>query len=826
MSKEISASVRPSDGRLIGPSRRGLIAGTGSAWVLGATLGATLGAAPAAAATRRERDREDGPFTSNGVRPTAADYEALRQTWRAAIVGRHVDPSDSRFTEAIAALDEEVAEYRTLLDRSPDRDRVFVDRPFTAETSITATYSRLARIATAWATEGSEFAQNEEVLTDVLQGLRTTGTLIYHEGREEFGNWWEWEIGSPRNLTDTLTLVYEHVEPADLDDYLRAIDHFVPDPFYMFPPERRELSTGANRVDLCRAVCVRGILGQNDERIGRARDGLSDIFTYVTTGDGFYRDGSFIQHGSVPYTGTYGIELLDGMSKLIALLAGSPWVVDDPNREILFRAVEITFAPVIYDNQMLDFVRGRAISRVARSDHADGHAAVEHILMLAEGVAEEDPARAQRWRAMCKGWLTRDGHDGAFAGARIPRVAAYVDVLDDETIPAAPEPTGCTLFPSMDRVIHRRPGWAYGISMCSKRISYYECGNGENETGFHGGEGMTYLYLAGDNGQWADAFWPTVDYYRLPGTTVDTRPLPPATGGEWGAARPQEVTWVGGAVLDGEFGAVGQDLEGIGSPLRGRKSWFCLDEYVVALGAGLTSSGGSTVETVVENRNLHADGENALLLDGRRQPGNLGWSTVADVRWAHLDGVAGYVFPGRARLCAVREARTGRWRDINRNGPEDPITRRWLTLWFDHGVDPQDADYAYLVAPSASVRRTRELAERPEAMILCNTAALQAIWVPRLGLVAANFWRPGRVGRVEVDAPCSLVMRGRGRELTVAVSDPTQLGTSLQVEIRRHGYRTWEADPTVEVRSVGPSISFVVTTVGAAGGTHTVRFRR
>src|SRR5690606_37571392 len=136
------------------------------------------------------------------------------------------------------------------------------------------------------------------------------------------------------------------------------IDHFVPDPFYQFPPERgRELSTGANRVDLCRAIAVRGILGTNDAKIARARDGLSDVFPYVTTGDGFYRDGSFVQHGSVPYTGTYGLVLLDGMSKLIALLADSPWVVDDPRREVLFRAVEITFAPVIFDNQMLDFVR-------------------------------------------------------------------------------------------------------------------------------------------------------------------------------------------------------------------------------------------------------------------------------------------------------------------------------------------------------------------------------------------------------------------------------------------------------------------------------------
>jgi hyaluronate lyase len=773
-------------------------------------------------------DPEGRVFTSTGVRPTAADYAGLRAGWRAMLIGKDVDPADERFAAAIAALDTEAAGYRALLDRRADRDRVFTDQPFDPPSGISQTYVRTARIATAWATQGSALYQNADVLAELLAALRTTYDLVYNESRAEYGNWWEWEIGSPRNLTDTLILVYDHVAPEDLAKYLGTIDHFVPDPFYMFPLERRIVSTGANRVDLCRAVAVRGILGETDERIGRSRDGLSDIFAYVTSGDGFYRDGSFVQHGTVAYTGTYGIELIDGMSKLIALLAGSAWEVDDPNREVLFRAIEITFAPVIYDNQMLDFVRGRAISRTTRRDHHDGHSAVEHILKLAEGVAVEDADRAARWRGTCKGWLTRDTYDNPFTGARVPRVSAYAGVLDDKVVPAAPEPSGFTIFPSMDRVIHRRPGWAYGISMSSKRISSYECGNGENNTGFHGGEGMTYLYLSSDNGQWADSTWPTTDYYRMPGTTIDTKPLPPQAGGTFGAARPQVVTWVGGASLDGELGAVGQDLEGILAPLSGRKSWFCLDDYVVALGAGITDTNGFAAVTTVENRNLHAAGENRLLLDGIPQPAAQGWSVAGrGVRWAHLSGVAGYVFPGKEKLSAVREERTGSWRDINTGGPTAPITRRWLTLWIDHGVDPVDAGYAYVVAPNASARRTRELAQSDEVKILANTKQAQAIWVPRLGVVAVNFWQAGRIGDIVVDAPCSLVLRERHRRLTVAVAEPTQLQGDVNVALTRHGYRAAPgSDPTIEVTSVRPAIRFVVHAAGTYGVTQTARFQR
>src|SRR5690606_29825633 len=117
---------------------------------------------------------------------------------------------------------------------------------------------------------------------------------------------------------------------------------------------------------------------------------------------------------------------------------------------------------------------------------------------------------------------------------------------------------------------------------------------------------------------------------------------------------------------------------------------------VVALGAGITGSSGHAVESIVENRNLHADGTNELTVNGRVRATTLGAEeTVERVRWAHLEGVAGYLFPAGGSLRVLREERTGAWRDINTGGPTTPLTRRYVTLWFDHGVDPTDATYAY-----------------------------------------------------------------------------------------------------------------------------------
>src|SRR5690606_8139126 len=115
----------------------------------------------------------------------------------------------------------------------------------------------------------------------------------------------------------------------------------------------------------------------------------------------------------------------------------------------------------------------------------------------------------------------------------------------------------------------------------------------------------TYLYTA-DNGQFTDGFWPTVDPKRLPGITVDTRPLAEMVGVR---SRP-DTRWVGGAVVGGEFAAVGMDLNAMESDLRAAKSWFCLDSDVVALGAGITGGGNHYAPVVADahvNAGSHAD---------------------------------------------------------------------------------------------------------------------------------------------------------------------------------------------------------------------------
>ncbi|WP_327659390.1 MULTISPECIES: polysaccharide lyase 8 family protein [unclassified Streptomyces] len=772
------------------------------------------------------------PLGLGAVSAAAAEdpYEPLLARAAQQLTGGEVDPDDPDVAAALAALDKQAADWWQKLDRSAGRTALWSDlAPASDPGMFGQSYTRLRTITSAWATPGTSLTDDTTVRDALLDALRFLRTAGYNDSRSESGNWWFWEIGAPRALLDTCVLLRAHLPADDLAAYLKTVAKFVPD------ADRRTNSptlaeTGANRADKAVIVALRGLLAGDPEVVALARDGLSDVrddgknslFQYVTSGDGFYEDGSFVQHSSVAYTGTYGGVLLGSAGQLIALLADSQWSVTDPAVKVLYEVVERSFVPVLLDGVMMDALRGRAISRERARDHTDGAATASYILQLADGAPQ---SYADRWRSAVKGWILRNRDTPYLRLVGVPALARAKALLADTAVRPADRVTGHHVFADMDRVVHRRPGWSYTLSLSSKRIAAYEAGNGENLHGWYTGDGMTYLYDGDDLDAFGDDFWPTVNPYRLPGTTVDTR-----TRADLGTApgtdtfRPKNAV-AGGAVLDGQYGAAAMELIADGSTLRAKKAWFFLDNAVVALGAGITASDGRTVESVVENRNLHADGAPLLTVDDRPQPGEQGCSArLTDARWAHLEGTGGYVFPAGGPLRALREERTGAWRSLNTGadtgGSTTPVTRRYATLWFDHGPSPESASYAYVLLPGATATATATWSRSTPVRVRTNNATVQAVESPRLGLLAAHFWAAGSVDGLRADGPGTVLVRRRDDGITVAVSDPGRTGTTLSVELPFAVRHVVRADDTV---SVTPGRRPVVTVrvAGSRGHTHT-----
>ncbi|WP_405943596.1 polysaccharide lyase 8 family protein [Streptomyces sp. NBC_00932] len=809
-------------------SRRTLLAAGAASAVVGAAGAGTARAASPAAGDARAADAKDTADATG----TADTYEAALVRAEQLITGGDFDASDPDFAAALAALDASAADFWKRLDRTAARTALWPDYvPVTDPGMFSQSYTRLRTLATAWATTGAALHGSEEVADALVSALRFLHDTAYNPDKRETGNWWFWEIGAPRALLDCCVLLRTRVPADDLTAHLASVEKFAPN------PDRRTNSptlaeTGANRSDKSVITALHGLLARDPAKVALARDGLSDVrdkglnslFQNVTSGDGFYADGSFIQHDAVAYTGSYGTVLLGGAAYLSALLAGSPWAVSDPHISVMYEAVTGTFSPVIFDGLMMDAVRGRAISRERAADHTDGAAAVSAILLLA-GAAP--PAVADGWRATVKGWIERNRTDPYLGLVGIPQVALAKELLADRSVTAADRVTGHHVFADMDRVVHRRPGWSMALSLSSKRIAAYEAGNGENLHGWYTGDGMTYLYTGDDLGQFGDGFWPTVDSYRLPGTTVDTRRRADITEG--GYYLPGN-TVAGGAVLDGRYGAAAMELAAQGSTLVARKSWFLVDNAVIALGAGITASDGRTIETVVENRNLHTSGAPRLTVDGRRQPSEQGWNgTFHGARWAHLDGVGGYLFPSSGTsLKALREERTGRWSDLDTGadtaGSTTPVTRRYATLWLDHGVSPTDASYAYILLPGASAAATAVQAHSRPVRIVANNATVQLVEVARTGLTAATFWQPGTAAGLTASGPASVLLRRHGGGYSVAVADPGHEQQTLTLELPFRVREVVRADSTVSV-ATGRRPVLTIDVAGSRGHTHTAELR-
>ncbi|MEV5145832.1 polysaccharide lyase 8 family protein [Streptomyces sp. NPDC052727] len=740
-----------------------------------------------------------------GARASEDPYDVLRRRWLGIALGAGYDPAAEPYASRLAQLGQRAREFRDGME--PAAASLWPGHPFDPPSGITFSYGRLWTMAQAYVQSGTGSTGDPGLLADVLRGLDHLSATVYNPATTRYGNWWEWQIGSPRLLTDITAALYERLGPARIAAACAAVDHFVPDAMLT---DYSGTSTGANRVDLCRSVALRGILGRSPQKISLARDALSPVFPYVTKGDGLYADGSFVQHTWVAYSGTYGQVLLDGLGRLFALLAGSDWEVTDPARRHVLDSVEHAYAPLIHDGLVMDCVNGRAISRgylrsddqhVLRGDHYHGQALIAAIALLAGGASA---AERERWHGRIKGWIERDTvtpvltsrQFGVADLARLHAIAASPG-------PAAPEPLGHRLFPAMDRAVHRTPRFTAALAMASDRIAHYECGNGENPRGWHTGSGMLSWWPRGRSGQYTDWYWPTVDWYRLPGTTVSTKRLPDRAGGEWGAPKP-DVRWVGGTT-DGTYAAVGQHLKGLGSTLRAHKSWFFLDDAVVCLGAGISCADGVPVETVVDSRNL---GENGTQ------------SFVRGRNWAHLEEHGGWILPCGGELHTLREDRTGAWSDINTTSTDERRTRRWQTLWLEHGTDPEDGGYAYVLLPGASRAQTAaRAADRHWLAVLANDAGHQAVAVPRLGLTAWNFWRAGTVGDLTVSAGASVLVVRRGRTATLCVSEPPRTGAPLELVWNRAVRAVTRADDSVEVLSADRRLRLRVTP-GMACATH------
>jgi hyaluronate lyase len=770
------------------------------------------------------------------------EYEQLRIKWAERLTGgSDYDSSDPDIASRIRSIDEMANQFWSQMNADKVWDELLdINNP----ANITALYDRLYKMTLAWSTKGSQLENNQSLKNDIIAGLDWVYANRYNENLTPPGHphltWWHWEIGGPLFLKDIAVLLYNELSAQQIQNYMNAINKFTPNATRVVFNTR--WATGANLIWKAQIVAIRAIVVEDEAKIAHARDALKPVFRYATTGDGFYRDGSFIQHSIHPYTGGYG-RSISYLTDIMRLLHGSFWEIKDPNHKNLYQWIYDSFEPYIYKGTMLEEVRGREISRQGTDNHRAGHDVIQTIVNLSQIESEH----SLNFKRMVKYWLMEDTYANYYDGRDIEMIQATKEIMNDDSIAPREELITHKQFHNMDRAVHLRPGFAFSISMSSNRIATYESINNENINGWHTGDGATYLHNGALN-EYSGNYWPTVDPYRLAGTTVSTKIKPDAGGTNYLSPSP----YAGGTSISDLYGVAGMVLRPWNSTLEARKAWFMFDDEVVALGSGITSDDGHTLETIYENRKLGARGNEELTVaeylplqkgtecrqgscDGKRDNSvvqkykDLGWEkSLENVHWMHLEGTGGYYFPEPASIQAKREKRTGSWYDINRAQSKAVYTNNYLTFWKDHGVNPNNDTYSYVLLPNKSKEETRHYIQNPDITILANSKDVAAVKENKLNITAAAFWEDKKttVGKLTSHNKAAVVMKEiEGSEIEIAVSDPTQKNNGkILIELSEPAKALLSQDERIAVTQLKPYVKFYVNVNSSKGQTYRVKF--
>jgi hyaluronate lyase len=745
-----------------------------------------------------------GPIGSLPVEDHTAEFMKLQEKWQNQLVSDHYDPNNPTMADYVQMVTSEAEALYQTINKASDRTSLWpLEQGNTASADVTTQFTKLQKMALAYGTKGSSLYQDDAVATTIIDGIDFMVTRKGYDGKKYHGNWWDWQIGVPQKLISTLMILGAELPSEKLQQYTAIISSYVPDPFKQLYTKTQGsftelafipnfVTSGANRTDLALTVLGLGILQRDAGKITQASASIEEVFQLVTKGDGFYKDGSFIQHNTIPYTGSYGNVLIKGVGQILAITQGSSFEMDADLVQTFVKNVDQAFLPLIYQGEMLPLVNGRSISRApAKTKAGYGSSTVYNLLIVSQFAPTQ---YQQKFREAAKYWL-KENPDYYLTNARdFNDLQMTMNLLADPSITGDALPfTGTKLYASMDRFVQRTTDYMVGLGLYSSRISSFEAGNKENKRGWHTADGMLYLYND-DQVQFNSSYWPTVDPYRLPGTTVDTIQLADENSAFTTVTSPEK--WVGGVAYDGAA-AVGMALNKTGTKnngnvlpmnVRAKKSWFIIDGQIVALGAGITGDTTASIETVVDNRLLN-DAYTYQILSDQGSIDQL--NETSSKQWLLLDSDhsqanIGYYFPEETTVNVVSETRTGSYTEINEAFPSNAVyTGEYRKFLINHGKNPMEDHYAYVMLPGINETELTAYAQEEPLEILANTSEVQAVKLDQTDYLGINFWQNdgGSVADITTNKPLSLIRTSREGKTIYAFSDPTQTTTTMTLKL-------------------------------------------
>ncbi|NFW43580.1 polysaccharide lyase 8 family protein [Staphylococcus aureus] len=666
----------------------------------------------------RSIDKHQIAVADTNVQTT--DYEKLRNIWLDVNYGYDkYDENNPDMKKKFEATENEAEKLLKEMKTESDRKYLWESSKDldTKSADMTRTYRNIEKISEAMKHKNTKLKtdENKTKVKDALEWLHKnaygkepdkkvadlTSNFKNKTSRNTNLNWWDYEIGTPRALTNTLILLQEDFTDEEKKKYTAPIKTFAPDSDKILSSVgKSEPAKGGNLVDISKVKLLESIIEEDKDMMKKSIDSFNTVFTYAqnsATGkerNGFYKDGSYIDHQDVPYTGAYGVVLLEGISQMMPMIKETPFNDSNQNDTTLKSWIDDGFMPLIYKGEMMDLSRGRAISRENETSHSASATVMKSLLRLSDTMDKSTKAKYKK--------IVKTSVESDSSYKQTDYLSSYSDIskmkslMEDSTISTNGLTQQLKIYNDMDRVTYHNKGldFAFGLSMTSKNVARYESINGENLKGWHTGAGMSYLYNS-DVKHYRDNFWATADMKRLAGTTTLDNEEPKSTD-----VKKSSKTFVGGTKFDDQHASIGMDFENQDKTLTAKKSYFILNDKIVFLGTGIKSTDSSkNPVTTIENRKandykLYKDDTQTTNSDNQETNSLFLESTNS------TQNNIGYHFLNESKITVKKESHTGKWSEINKSQKDIQKTDEYYEVTQKHSNT--DSKYAYVLYPGLS----------------------------------------------------------------------------------------------------------------------------
>ncbi|HDF8412277.1 TPA: polysaccharide lyase 8 family protein [Staphylococcus aureus] len=646
------------------------------------------------------------------------NYEKLKNTWLDVNYGYDkYDESNPDMKKKFEATENEAKKLLSEMKTESGRTYLWESSKdiYTKSADMTRTYRNIEKIAEAMNHPKTTLKndENKKKLKDALEwlhknaygkdpdkkvaDLKTNFSKSAPQKNTNL-NWWDYEIGTPKSLTNTLILLNGDISSDEKKKYTAPIKTFAPKSDEILSSVgKAEPAKGGNLVDIAKVKLLESIIEEDKDMTKNSIDSFNKVFTYVqsnSTGkerNGFYKDGSYIDHQDVPYTGAYGVVLLEGISQMMPMIKETPFKETSQNDTILKSWIDDGFMPLIYKGEMMDLSRGRAISRENETSHSASVTVMKSLLRLSDAMDESTKAKYKKIvKTSVKSDSSYKQNDYLSSYSDISKMKA---LMEDSTLSTNDLTQQLKIYNDMDRVTYHNKDldFAFGLSMTSKNVARYESINNENLKDWHTGAGMSYLYNS-DVKHYRDNFWATADMKRLAGTTTLDNEEPKEN-------KNSDKTFVGGTKFDDQHASIGMEFENQDKTLTAKKSYFILNDKIVFLGTGIKNTDSSmNPVTTIENRKANG----YTLYTDDKQTTNSDNQETNSVFLESTDTKKniGYHFLNKSKINVKKESHTGKWSEINKSQKTEDKKDEYYEVTQKHSNS--DNKYGYVLYPSLS----------------------------------------------------------------------------------------------------------------------------